>query len=381
MRKWINILLVGILTGVLFVPMAFQYVPVTLNLPPLAGENEVVVMPRLQDSTFFSGSYQDSLSVHAEKKNGLRNLCIRVEAQLLYSVFGEGQLPVSPGVYPYLFTEGYLEKWSGLHPESEKVLNERFNQLDSLNQWLAARNKKLLLVLAPGKATFQQEYITGYYKRKKQATNDYSRVKTQMEASNIPFIDFQSYFLKLKDTCQHPIFPKQGEHWTTYAASLGYDSISRRIEQLLNKKMEQITWTGGIATTNEENGENDIYCIMNLFTPAAPDTFYLPWFHKQSDTVGLYRPRVLLIADSYVWPILKSYVNYNLSPESKFWWHNGTEWALCGPYLSPKPISSLNIHDEVLKYDIVIFMWAELNYANYDEGFYHYILEAERRHQ
>ncbi|MFN8286835.1 MAG: hypothetical protein U0V74_08800 [Chitinophagales bacterium] len=380
MKAALNSFLVALLLAMLFLPVGYYCISENIPLKPLAGENvnSGPLKPQLQDSTLLSGSYQDSLSLYAEHFNPVRNLLTRVYSQLMYSVFHDCPGYVRAGDYPYLFTSGYLDAWTGTSCPGDSILEIRFKKVDSLNQWLNKRGKKLLVVLAPGKATFDSGHAPDFYKRHTLPVNTYSIVKHLYEGSDIPFIDLQAYFLKIKDTCRYALYPKQGEHWSLYGASLGYDSICRKMEHLLNKELIQVTYGGGYTSVKDDYKENDVYELLNLFSAAEPDTLFYPWFSDKAGTAGKYRPRVLLIGDSYVWPILKSYVTYNISPDSRYWWHLDTQWALSGPYLEPVPISTLNIEEEINRFDIVVFLFTEINYASFDEQLYDRIILSER---
>lgn len=360
----------------LFVPLVLQYMGSPFSHKPLAGEKANTPQPGFHLNHFFNNTYQDSLSAYAENKNGLRLPLVRLKSQLLYNLLNDAPKGVIAGEQPYLYTEDYLRAWSGLARTPDSLLNYRFTQLQLLNNWLQQQNKKLMIVFAPGKASFHQKGIPAFFKQRKKKITDYTVTRDRLLASGIPFIDFNAYFQKIQDTSQYQLFPKQGVHWSVYGAAIGFDSIAKKVEQLIQKPMLHIQWTGGEITTKAQSSDDDLLQLLNLNYYEPVDTLYYPWFNF-TDTTGAYKPRILFIGDSYVFTMLATYLHLTvLIDQSKFWWQSGSQWDMSTRYLPDIPVSSLNIRKEVLNYDVVVFVWTEINYTTLEQDLYQRIIHS-----
>lgn len=376
MARRLNDILVWLVVAGLFVPLTFQYIGTPFSKTPLAGEKGRVPQPSFRLINFLNGSYQDSLSAHAESKNGLRLPLVRLKSQVLYTLINDAPQGVIAGESPYLYTEDYLRAWSGLERTPDSILNYRFSQLLLLNNWLQQHQKKLLFVFAPGKASFHNNGVPRFYKTRKKEVTDYTVTRNRLLASGIPFIDLNAYFLKLKDTSTFALFPKQGVHWSVYGAAIGFDSITKKIAQLIQRPLMHPQITGGELTTYAHSPDDDLLQLLNLTYHQPVDTLFYPWY-TFTDTANAYKPRILFIGDSYVFTMLANYLHYTmLDDRSKFWWQSGSQWDLSSRYLPDIPVSSLNIRKEVLSYDVIVFVWTEIDYTILEQDLYKRILAS-----
>ncbi|MBL0050784.1 MAG: hypothetical protein IPP29_04270 [Bacteroidetes bacterium] len=79
----------------------------------------------------------------------------------------------------------------------------------------------------------------------------------------INLIDFNKWFVQMKDTSSSKLFPQQGIHWSYYGAYLAADSIIKYIED--KRKCDLPDYVTSFETNQKANyGDEDLEHILNL---------------------------------------------------------------------------------------------------------------------
>jgi hypothetical protein len=76
--------------------------------------------------------------------------------------------------------------------------------------------KQVLVILAPGKASYFPEFIPDEMATITKLNTNYEGYKAELKESTVPFIDAHQWFRNMKDTSRYPLFPKCGIHWSKY---------------------------------------------------------------------------------------------------------------------------------------------------------------------
>ena len=350
----INRILFIVVLTLLFVPMAQQWSRL-VNETPLRGAIKEVPEPIFSWANWFSGSYQDKMEKYLNQHFGFRNAMVRVNNQLYYSLFRKAKANgVIIGKKGYLFERSYFDAYYGTDFLGKDTLYKELKKLKAVQDTMEAQGKTLLLVLAPGKATFFPEYIPDRYRRKKGPTNLEYYLKFSKELG-IHHLNFSSWFVKMKDTARYPLYPKTGIHWSYYGMALAADSILHTLENLRHIDLPDLVWKGIKVSRKLRNTDRDIERGMNLIFPLPNHP--MPYPQLAVDTVGKTRPRALVIADSYYWQIYSAHIPQQVFREQEFWFYNqqinpkrkdGVAWT-----------NEVNLSDELKKKDIVILLCTE----------------------
>ncbi len=350
----INIFLFIILMIILFVPIAQQETGIVYEIP-LHGAIKKVYAPVFTWNNWLSGKYQDKAEKYLNTHFGFRNAMVRLNNQIFYTFFRKAKANgVIIGKKGYLFEYSYFDAYYGTDFLGKDTLTKELTKLKAIQDTMKAQGKTLLLVLAPGKATFFPEYIPNRYKRKKSITNleYYSKLSKKL---GINYLNFSSWFVKMKDTARYPLYPKTGIHWSYYGMALAADSMFHELEYLRHIDLPDIVWKGIKMSKKLRNTDRDIELGMNLIfkLPNHP----MPYPQLEVDTLGKTRPRALVIADSYYWQIYSAHIPQQVFREQEFWFYNkqinpkrkdGVAWT-----------NEVNLSDELQKKDIVILLCTE----------------------
>jgi len=193
------------------------------EIMPLKGYNEKVERPEFKMTDWFSGAYQSQMDKRTQSKFGFRSVFIRLKNQLDYSFFDEIHAQdVVEGKSGYLYAEIYIKAYKG-----EKFIG---NEYDTIEKTIS----------------------------------NYTFYRQQLLEQQVDFIDFNDWFLQIKDTSQYALYPKNGIHWSHYADCLVADSLLNYIEGYQKVDVPDIVWTGIQTKTKPKFRDNDLEESMNL---------------------------------------------------------------------------------------------------------------------
>ncbi len=349
-----NKILFVVLMVILFTPL-FQQVTGLVNETPLRGAIKKVPKPYFTWHDWFDGKYQKAAESYLNTKFGFRNAMVRVNNQLYYSLFNKAKANgVVIGKKKYLYEYSYIDAYYGTDFLGTDTIHNMIMKMRAVQDTLEKQGKTLLMVLAPGKATFFPEYIPDRYKREKKRTNLMEYVK-QATMYGIRYLNFSDWFVRMKDTARYALYPKTGIHWSYYGMSLAVDSIVKTLEGLQHVDLPDIIWKKIEISRKLRDPDRDIEKGMNLIFPLPNHP--MPYPVLDVDTAGKTRPDALVIADSYYWQMFNKKLPHRLFKNHEFWFYNrqifpkrkdGVKWA-----------NELDLAEELSKKDIIILLCTE----------------------
>ncbi len=284
--------------SLLFIAPIIQEKFEIVKLSPLRGAFVAAKQVSFSLHKWFGGEYQDCAEKYLNQSFGFRNLLVRINNQVDYSLFKNTHLhSVIEGKDNYLFSYEYIKAYRGYDYTGEKVANEYMRQLKFIQSALAGMNKTLILVFAPGKASYYPEYLPDSFNKEGASTN-YKLYPDLAQKWGINCINFRKYFLCQKNHSPYPMFTKNGTHWSEYAADLVFDSLISYVEAARKISMPHFKWNS-IAESDHDTGlDNNIVDAMNLLFDNSHEKTGYP----QTSLVtkpGSIKPSLLAIGDSY----------------------------------------------------------------------------------
>lgn len=189
---------------------------------------------------------------------------------------------------------------------------------------------------------------------------------SKFQEYGLPFIDFNRWFMQMKDTASYPLYPQCGIHWSAYGVALATDSLIHYIEKERNIDMVDFSWNGFDFPDTLRNPDYDIAEGMNLLfnIPHYPMAYPRVQFSKDE---GKVRPNIIVVADSYYWSIFGKGYSNRLFNDNNFWYYNveahNPEWP------SPRKTSELDMAAELGKADVIMIMATEANLYRFPYGF------------
>lgn len=306
----------------LVLPLVQYFVP-ALRLPKLKGAiNEpkevVFTLEKWKD-----GSFQDLAEGYVKAKNGMRTLWVNINNQWNYSVNNIIRpAHIIQGKDDYLFTNGYIQSYLGEDYLGEDKVNGVIEDLERIRDTLLTKNCEMIVALAPSKAWYMPENIPEEYDLAAKTISNYQMFSQSLLQSDIPSVDFNKWFIQMKDTTSYPLYPKGGIHWSIYGGTLAADSLSRLMTELREVAPVEYNITGVELTNDCRLTDDDICKAMNLmYWPGEHDVMAYPKIDFISDTT-MRKPKVMSISDSFYWTFINTKVHKKAYAKgSQFWFY------------------------------------------------------------
>lgn len=304
----------------LFLPM-FQTATGLFRVRMVYGDYVVERVPEFTFEKWLNNKWTTKFEQYVETHVGFRKFFIRLRNQIHYSLFNVSTRGTLIGKQQYLYEVDYLNALYGLDFRGTDSLAMRSVKLKRVIDALNVRNTKVLVVIAPGKASYYPEHFTYDMVKKydKQTPTNYAVYKALFDQLKIPYIDMRKWFLQMKDTSSMPLFPRMGVHWSVYGSLLAADSMLKYMEHQWQKPIGRISWNTIERTNKYRVSDGDLMELLNLLWDPPTDT--MPYPVVKFDAVAKeQRPDVLAIGDSYYWNIVCDSVPLKLFADSSYYW-------------------------------------------------------------
>ncbi len=338
---------------------------------PLHGDFEQKELPELTKSTWLDGTFQEALDPWLEQNTGFHNGLVRVHNQFDYSLFHKTNAEgVIRGRNGQLYEYDYIRAWTGADFVGEELLDRKLRQFRFLQQHLEENHDiDLVLVLEPGKASVYPEDIPGRY-RQGEKTN-YRYISQRARELGINLIDFNAWFMEIRDTVSYPLFPKQGTHWSEFAMWYAADSLIRYIEKVRNIELPEVIREGTEYSSSLRSTDYDVGVTLNLLFELRHGKMPYPKYSFGDSNVS--RPNVLSVADSYYWNIFNTRIPLHLFNNEAFWYFYKKVYP--DSYYGDVFVKDLNLRQEIEKQDVIFFMSTERFLYKIDRGFVDDLME------
>lgn len=359
-------LLFGALVTALLLPL-FQHCTGLIRVKKLHGFYETVEAPKFTSEAWFSGSFQSCADEYLNQNFGFRPSFIRLYNQLYYTLFIYARANgVLSGKSGYLYEKVYIEAHLGRDFIGHEQIQLRVDSLAMIHDTLAAMGKDMVIILAPGKASFYPEYIPDKFEPEHKTVTNYEAFLKAFKEKNIPLLDFKSWFLQMKPKAQYPLFPKNGIHWSKYGEALVADSLLTFIGELRQTKMPQLIIDSLSLSTRMRDTDDDIEKGMNLIFDLSDLEMAYPHYRFVSDST-IKQPKVLVIADSYYWGLFGMGLSREAFDDGDFWYYN----EAIHPTAPGKPefTTEIDYISELNKYDVILLLSTDANLFKFPFGF------------
>lgn len=271
------------------------------KIEPLKGAIPKVERVYISSKGWHDESYQKGKEAFLNQEFGFRNTLVRINNQLYYTLFRQAKANgVIIGKEGYLYEEAYIKDYYGESFVGQKRIDAVVSRLQSVDSAFKKMGKTLLVVFAPGKASFYPEHIPDRYHRVNDSTN-YKGYRDAISNSGLHFIDFNAWFIANKSTSPYLLYPKTGIHWSDYGAVLAIDSINRYLGRVHGYDPVEVFWDEFYQNDSISGVDGDIEAGMNILCSIPkPRPRYpkLQYFQDGRDKIKL-----LNIGDSFFWNI------------------------------------------------------------------------------
>lgn len=354
----------GIL-GFLFLPLAQELFNL-MDIKPLDGAVEKADKPVFYIRQWLSGDFQKKKEKYIEQEFGFRNFLVRLNNQLAFGLYNKAKANnVIIGKENYLYEAAYIDAYYGKNYIGDELILDKVSKLKFISDTLKKLNKNLIVIIAPGKASFFPEYIPDDFKYAQHKTNNAGFIKG-FKQEGIDFIDFNSWFIGLKPRAQYPLYPQYGIHWSIYGAAIATDSLIKYVEKLRAEDLPEFNITGIQTPDTLREPDNDIIKGMNLLFGMNTYKMSYPICNANEDSTKK-KPRLLAIGDSYWWNVFNLSISNSVFSDGKFWFYNKTVYPDC--FNKYTEVKDIDFKEEVSKSDVVLIVATEATMADIGWGF------------
>lgn len=345
-----------LLVALMFLPMLQQVFP-NHKSKELAGYSEKTPKPILNKDTWFEGEYQNNIEKYINENIGYRDIFIRNYNQINYSIF---KTTKGCGVYigknNYLYEYGYLMNYSGLNYEGEDTIKSRVSHLSIVRDSLKSKGIDLVVIIAPGKASYYSEYLPRQFKNPNKRITNYNIYNRELKKKNINYLDFDSWMLSLKGKTKYRLYSNTGVHWGEYACYLAADSITKYFENFYSINLPHIKINSVKVSKTMYGTDDDVEKLMNIYTNIDDEP--MPHINfKVVDSVNKDKLKVLVIGDSYYNGLSALGLDRYVFSDSEFWYYYKTVQKNLN--FKGYVYDYDNIKKEIEKYDVVMILMTE----------------------
>jgi hypothetical protein len=364
------------LSLVLVLPVIQQYT----GFPKVSGLKGYFVIPQkpvFSYDGFYKGTFQDSLNSWIEYHIGFRPDLVRIYNQLKYSLFDIiTAQSVIVGKNGFLYEVNYIKALFGHDYVGDEVVLQHAAKLSAISNWLHLHDKHLVVMLAPGKASFFPENVpdrfAGLAKGKR---NDFAYAEALADYG-VPVIHGNPWFSAMRDTARFALFPKCGIHWSYYGLTLAFDSLISTMENVSGRKWLDFNIKRIEVTHKLRSPDRDLWEGLNIIF--KPDDYAMPYpelVMTKTDTP----PKVMVVADSYYWQWFGSGYATEAFGEHSFWYYN--EQIFPGDGSPPIQRRNVDLLLRVLDSDFVIILLTDANLYRFGFGFVEQLDEAIKQQE
>lgn len=194
------------------------------------------------------------------------------------------------------------------------------SRLRVIQDSLKKRNIDLLLIFAPGKASFYPEHIPDRFLNNIKKENNLKLFHLYAKKHNLNFLNLTEFFLNSKDTCHYPLFVNTGIHWTEYGDALVTIELNKLLKNHLNIPQNHIKISNYEFSDTTRGRDGDIADGLNL--PFKFKTPKLIYPNLESERVVESLPNSIVVGDSYFWGIFAKGYSSLLFNSCEFWYYN-----------------------------------------------------------
>lgn len=323
-------------------------------------------LPKLTWNDWYHFRYQPDLNRYVEQNFGFRTSFIRLYNQIEYSLFRQAHgSGVIAGKKGYLFESWFISAHYGKDYIGDDSIKLKIKQLRQVRSYFKRNGKELVVLIAPGKADYYPEYIPEYMRCTVTATN-YGAMSSAIRKAGIPLLDYNQYFILMKDTASCALFPQTGTHWSHYGARVATDSLSGFVASLIKRPLPEIHLGAAVPADSVQIPDADLEDLMNLFFPLSRLPLCYPEIISQPSS-GFNLPSAIVIGDSFFWEMFDLPLTGRIFKDLRYWYYNSSVFP--ESLTDSLKTDQLKFPDVFQHTDLVIFMVNPSNIQSIGWGF------------
>ena len=340
-----------------YLPVLLQHFP-ALQAEQLGGSFERISRPELTVHSWLNRKFQRDFETYQKNQSDNASFFIKVRNQLNYRLLNSIAAEDVLLAKDYnLHSLDYCKAYIGYKCCDHSLLEGKADTLSQLSNWLESQNKKLLILLPPGKARVMPEQLPDFFQKRATKATNWHQIQTYLDERGIAYMDFDFLIDQHRQGVHsYPLYPQFGLHWSFYGLTVSADSIRSKLEQMLKRRLPEMKYQNQIEQrTDLMLTDEELLFAANLFydLPKRPMPYPNIEYLQAENTT---KPNMLIIGDSFYNVFLEYGIQQGLfDSDSSFWYYFRSVRPQAGD------ARTLDLAEEIAKRDVIILQAGELN--------------------
>lgn len=316
-------------------------------------------LDKLSWASWWSGRYQEQRNDLLNDSIGFRPDLVRLTNQLDYTLFHKiNGSNVVLGKDDYLFESGYIKEYNGIDYAGADAIQQACYKMRRIQDTLEKLGKTFVFAISPSKAYFFPEKIPASMLVRGRHQTTYTSFRQAALSQQVHMVDFNDWFLKMKDTSRHVLITRQGIHWSLYGATLAADSMLRYMTQAGVKALPRLDITGVEYSDEPRSADADLGRVLNMIYPLAGNKYSYPKYdYIKADTAG--QAKVIFIGDSFLWLWIDNGMVQHTGKTWEFWYYYNTVWG--GANIEQRPMKDHDQPGAIGDANCIVVMYTPFN--------------------
>ncbi|MEQ8623739.1 MAG: hypothetical protein RJQ00_08010 [Vicingaceae bacterium] len=328
--------------------------------------------PEFSLDSWFSGAYQDSLSLYINENFGFRSFFVRLNNQLFLNLYKHAKANgVVVGKDDYLYEKNYIDAYYGRNFIGEELIAEKVSKLKRIQEKLILRGVNLLVVIAPGKGAYYPEHIPNELKGDNNAKTNYQIYVKYLSNSGVNYIDVNKWFLEMKKNSFAPLMPKSGTHWSRFGELKFGDSLLNYVDQFSGIHTSKFHFIDTLISSKPKFTDEDIEDGMNILEDL--DDLKLAYQRFEVKKNQKENVKGMVVGDSFYWGLYNHGFSTDFFGNGQFWFYFNEVHQIGKPDQLAK---NLNLKEEIEKHNVLVLLCSETNLNQFSFGFLDAAYEA-----
>lgn len=353
-----------VLVGALLLPL-FQQITGLAFERKLRGAVQIAEMPSLSGEGWFEGTWQDSIETAMKDRFGFRNFFIRVNNQVAFSLYRKALANgVVIGKKNYLYESNYIHARNGTDYLGDSLILSNARKLKTLQDSLEARGTHFVVTFAAGKGSYYPEFFPDEFRMEPGKTN-MQAYSDCFDSLGVNYVNFNDWFVSMKDTTSYNLYPRTGVHWSYYGMSIVFDSLVNYLEEVTGREMTDFQVGEVELSRHYRSSDKDIEQAMNILFRINYDLMAYPKISINDE--GIRKPRGIVVADSFYWGLHNMGFSHRVLQDGEFWYYNKEIYSV-----NPGGVVPMEEVDPVARLDsaeVVMMMCTEATIMKFPFGF------------
>jgi len=354
-----------ILVGLLLLPF-FQQTTRLFPEKKLKGSFKVAKMPEFTLNHWISGEFQREMEPAMNDRFGFRNIFVRANNQVAFTFYRKALASgVTIGKRNYLYERNYIKAVNGEDYLGDSLIKMNTIKLKSIQDYCQENNKLFLVTFATGKGSYYPEYFPDRYQGKLSEQTNLNTYTRYFDEYGVNYIDYNKWFLEMKDTSRYCLYPQTGVHWSYYGMIRIIDSLHSYLADETGKEMPEFTWGDVKQSRRYRSSDKDIEDGLNIIFRINREKLAYP--HISFVDKDITKMKGVIIADSFYWGLHNIGFSNRIFDEGEYWYYN--KRIIANHIKETIELDSIDRIERLDDVDVIIMMATEATLPKFPFGF------------